>query len=63
LEAIALSNKHGIPLWDAQIVAAAITKRVKRILSEDFVHGTSLEGIVFHNPFVQELTEAEIRGE
>jgi predicted nucleic acid-binding protein len=49
--ALQIVNRHGIPLWDAQILAAAAIRGATHVLSEDFQHGQTLEGVTFLNPF------------
>lgn len=46
----AVSN-NGLPLWDAQLFAATVLSGGKYLLSEDFQHGQTLEGVTFLNPF------------
>src|SRR5438309_922676 len=42
---------HGMALWDAQIFAAAVLHGATTVLSEDFQHRRSIDGITFLNPF------------
>jgi predicted nucleic acid-binding protein len=58
--AIMLTISHQIPLWDAQIVAAAIHSNATIVLSEDFQHRQKLEGITFLNPFAPDFQESEV---
>ena len=57
LEAVAL---HGLPLWDAQIFAAAVLHGVGIIVSEDFQHRQTLEGVTFINPFAADFQLTDI---
>ena len=59
-KAIVLTTSHQIPLWDAQIVAAAVLSNVPIVLSEDFQHRQKLEGITFLNPFSPDFQDAEV---
>jgi predicted nucleic acid-binding protein len=49
--ALQIVSTHNIPLWDAQILAAASLAGATHLLSEDFQHGQTLEGVTFVNPF------------
>jgi predicted nucleic acid-binding protein len=51
LEAIRGSRVHRLNYWDAQIWAAARVNQIPVIFSEDFSHGTLLQGVRFINPF------------
>jgi predicted nucleic acid-binding protein len=42
--------KHQLPLWDALVFAAAILNGARYVLSEDFQHGRTAEGVTFLNP-------------
>ncbi len=61
-KAIALTTSNQIPLWDAQIVAAAVHADASIVLSEDFQHRQKLEGITFLNPFATDFRDAEVLG-
>ena len=52
--------KHGMPLWDAQIFAATLLSGATVILSEDFQHGCTLEGVTFLNPFAPDFDVGRI---
>ena len=52
LQAVA---QHGLPLWDAQILAAARLSRSTTVLSEDFQNGQTIGGVTFLNPFAAEF--------
>jgi hypothetical protein len=58
-KAIMMTTSYQIPLWDAQIVAAASLGSASIILSEDFQHRHTLEGITFLNPFAPDFQDAE----
>jgi predicted nucleic acid-binding protein len=60
--ALALTTAHQIPLWDAQIVAAASLGNASVVLSEDFQHRRVLVGITFLNPFAPDFQDEEILG-
>jgi predicted nucleic acid-binding protein len=59
-KALSLNMDYQLPLWDAQIVAAAALCESAIILSEDFQHRQVLEGITFLNPFAADFREEEI---
>lgn len=44
-------REHKFSYWDAQIWATARLNQIPVILSEDFQHGSSFEGVRFLNPF------------
>jgi len=43
--------RYQIPFWDAQIWATAKLNQIPQVLSEDFQHGRTIEGVEFVNPF------------
>jgi predicted nucleic acid-binding protein len=49
--ALALATDHGLPIFDALILAAAVEARCDLLLSEDFHDGFAWRGIVVTNPF------------
>ena len=49
--ALSAVERHGMSFWDAMIWAVAKANGVGEILSEDFQHGRSVEGIIYRNPF------------
>lgn len=51
LEAIRGVCEHKLAYWDAQLWACARIAQIPTVLSEDFSHGRSIEGVVFCNPF------------
>jgi predicted nucleic acid-binding protein len=44
---------HRLSFWDAMLWAAAREAGCTLLLSEDFQHGRVLDGVRFHNPFVE----------
>ena len=50
--ALALSERDGLPAWDAAIVEAARRADCTRVLSESLPAGRTYEGIRVENPFV-----------
>ena len=52
LEAIRGVGDHRFSLWDAQIWATARLNQINLVLSEDFSHGSFIEGVRFINPFI-----------
>ena len=50
-QAIQISVRFDISIWDAMIVEAARAAGCRRILSEDFQAGQNFEGVVIENPF------------
>ncbi len=51
LEAARGAYQHQMPVWDAQIWAAARLNQIPVIFSEDFSDGSVIEGIHAVNPF------------
>ncbi|MGH7022636.1 MAG: PIN domain-containing protein [Caulobacteraceae bacterium] len=49
--ALELASDHGIPIFDAVILAAAVEARCDLLLSEDFHDGFAWRGVVVSNPF------------
>jgi len=45
---------HGLSFWDALIWATSRRAGVSLLLSEDFQHGRTLDGVTFANPFQPE---------
>jgi len=60
LEGCRGSNAHGLSLWDSLIWAAAKLNQVPCVLSEDFQHDRTLEGVRFLNPFVESFDLAAL---
>jgi predicted nucleic acid-binding protein len=50
-EAVDFAAKHRRSVWDALIWATARACGAGCVLSEDFVHGRTIEGVQFANPF------------
>lgn len=51
LDAIALSQRHTISMWDGLILQAAINSGCGRLLTEDLHDGWELHGLKVENPF------------
>lgn len=49
--ALELASDHGVPIFDAVILAAAVEARCDLLLSEDFHDGFAWRGVVVSNPF------------
>jgi predicted nucleic acid-binding protein len=45
------AQRHHVSYWDAAILEAARVLGCRTVLSEDFVHGRSFDGVVVENPF------------
>ncbi|CAN5397917.1 PIN domain-containing protein [soil metagenome] len=45
-------TQHQLQFWDAMLWAAAKESGITLILTEDFQHGRTLEGVKFMNPFI-----------
>lgn len=52
-EALRGAITHRMSLWDAQVWATARMNQIRTVLSEDFAHGTEVEGVRFTNPFLE----------
>lgn len=50
--AMRVARAHRLGYWDALIVVAAAGSGARVLLSEDFRHGQTLEGVLVENPFV-----------
>lgn len=59
-EALEAVSSHGIPLWDAQILAAALIHGASIVLSEDFRHRQRIGGVMFLNPFAEDFNPREV---
>lgn len=46
-----LGVDHGLPIWDALILAVAAENRCRLLLSEDFQNGFTWRGVTVINPF------------
>jgi predicted nucleic acid-binding protein len=49
--ALDLASEHGVPIFDAVVMAAAVEARCDLLLSEDFHDGFAWRGVVVTNPF------------
>ena len=52
LDAIALSRRHRISIWDALIIQAALRAGCTRLLTEDLHAGWEVQGLRLENPFM-----------
>jgi predicted nucleic acid-binding protein len=52
VRAIGVAAKHQVGFWDSLIVVAASRAGCERLLSEDFKHGRTIEGVRVENPFL-----------
>jgi len=55
LESARGAVEYQFPFYDAQLWATAKHNRIPRVLTEDFSHGTRIEGVEFLNPFTAVL--------
>ncbi len=53
--ALDLASAHGLPTWDALVLAVAAEHRCRVLLSEDFQAGFAWRGVTVVNPFVHPL--------
>ena len=51
MAAIGLARDHGLPIYDALIIAAALEAGCDQLLSEDLQHGRRFGALVAQNPF------------
>jgi predicted nucleic acid-binding protein len=62
LSAMELASEHGLRIWDAIMMAAAVSAECRLLLSEDLHHGFTWNGVTVVNPFSKTphelLTEA-----
>jgi predicted nucleic acid-binding protein len=49
--AISLARDHGLSIYDALIIAAALEAECDQLFSEDLQHGRRFGALVVHNPF------------
>lgn len=54
LEAIRGTASHDMPYYDAQVWAAARLMQAEYLVSEDFAHGRTIDGVTIVNPFVED---------
>ena len=59
LAAIACQQTHNLPFWDAMLWATVRRAGCTVLLTEDFQHGRTLDGVTFRNPF--NLPAAELK--
>jgi len=59
LESARATAEHQMAYYDAQLWATAKAYQIPTVLSEDFSHGTRLEGVLFLNPFLRPLPGEE----
>lgn len=52
LAAIDLHRLHGLSIWDALVVRAALVSRCRVLYTEDLQHGQRIDGLEVVNPFV-----------
>lgn len=57
LEAARGMERYGFSYYDAQVWAVARLHDIPLVLSEDFAHGTVIEGVRFENPFLEDPCE------
>jgi len=60
LRALIAVERHQLPVWDAQIWAAANLAGCPIVLSEGFSHHQTLDGVTFLNPFAQDFDLREV---
>ncbi len=53
LEAARGVKDHQLSFWDAQVWATARLNQIPTVLSEDFVPGSVIDGVLFVNPFAE----------
>lgn len=51
LEAMTLSRKDNLSIWDALIIQCALAGRCARLLTEDMQHGRRFGDLLIENPF------------
>jgi predicted nucleic acid-binding protein len=59
VRAFELQQAHGLSVWDALIVQAAIESRCDVLLSEDLQHGMRFGALVVNNPFLEPPAASE----
>jgi predicted nucleic acid-binding protein len=50
-KALALARDHGVNIYDALIVSAALEGGCREVLTEAMDHGRNIEGLTIRNPF------------
>lgn len=51
-EAVRGVKEHKFSYWDAQIWASARLNQISLVFSEDFAHGSLIDGVRFINPLL-----------
>jgi len=51
-KALEVAQQHQLSFYDALIVAAAIVSGANTLMTEDMHHGSIIQGIRVHNPFI-----------
>lgn len=59
-KAFRAAKSYSMSLWDAQIFAAAVLNGATFILTEDFQHRRTIEGVTYLNPFAADFDINEI---
>ncbi len=49
---VAIAKRHGLRIYDALIVSAAISAGCRILYSEDMHHGLVIDGLTITNPFL-----------
>jgi predicted nucleic acid-binding protein len=60
MAALGAVERHQFPMWDAQIWASARLAGCPIVLSEDFSHRQTLDGVTFLNPFAPDFDLREV---
>lgn len=60
IEAVRGSIRFGMSFFDAQIWAAARLNQVPVVLSEDFSHNQTVEGVLFLDPFTNDFDPSRL---
>ncbi|MBF0147650.1 MAG: PIN domain-containing protein [Magnetococcales bacterium] len=61
-KALRAVQNHNLSFWDAMLWACAKEAGCAIVVSEDFQHGRLLEGVRFHNPFLDTSGSNENKG-
>ena len=51
-KAVELARDHNFSIYDALIVAAALSLNCTQLVTEDMQHGRTVEGLLIQNPFL-----------
>lgn len=57
VKAMGAVQSHGLSFWDAMLWASAKEAGCSVVVSEEFQHGQTLDGVRFHNPFLDRSEE------